>query len=211
MNWMNLSNSFLPIFCAIMFTFIPAGPLSAQQGTLDKLREKFEAGEVFRGGFMHRYIDSYTQDTTSSRGEIWVGGDKYKVRTANQTVVVDGETSMVYNENRKRLIISNYEPSEDDFAPSRILSGIDSTFTVNRQEKQGGSISLVLVSDDPFAIYQRVEVVLSPSLNPQEIVALDPADNTIVTSFENGQFIKAEQGMFHLDYPEGTEVIDMRN
>src|SRR5699024_8029194 len=114
MNWMNLSNGFLRVCSAIIFTFLLAGPLSAQQDTLDKLREKFEAGEVFQGECTQRYIDSYTHDTTSSKGEIWVGGDKYKVRTTNQTVVVDGETSMVYNDSRNRIIISNYEPSEAD-------------------------------------------------------------------------------------------------
>lgn len=195
----------------MVLTLILAGPLAAQQETLDRLREKFEAGEIFRGDFTHRYVDSYTQDTTSSSGEIWVGRDRYKVRTPNQTVVVDGETSMVYNESRNRVIISEYEPSEDDFAPSRILSGIDSTFTVSRQDEQEDTIALLLTSDDPFAIYQRVEIILSPSLNPQRIEALDPADNKIITHFENGRFIKTKQGMFQLNYPEEAEVIDMRN
>src|SRR5699024_249579 len=121
--------------------------------------------------------DSYTQDTTSSKGEIWVGKNRYKIRTPNQTVVVDGETSMVYNDNRNRVIISKYEPSEDDFAPSRILGGIDSTFTVSRQNEQDEGIKLLLVSEDPFAVYQKVEIILSSSLNPQEIKVLDPVGN----------------------------------
>lgn len=211
MSWMSLSNNFLRIYSTIFFTVVLASPLSAQQSTLEELRERFEKGEIFQGEFTHRYIDSYTQDTISSQGTIWVGEDRYKVRTQSQSVVVDGKTSMVYNDNRNRVIISNYDPTEDDFAPSRILSGIDSTFTVSHQEKQDGHIYLQLVSDDPFAIYQRVEIVLSLALNPQTIEALDPADNIIITRFEEGQFIKIRQGMFHLDYPAGAEIVDMRN
>lgn len=211
MNWMNLSNNFLRICGTIIFIVTLAGPLSAQQGTLDKLREKFEAGEIFQGEFTHQYIDSYTQDTSSSSGEIWVGKDRYKVRTQNQSVVVDGETSMVYSDNRNRVIISKYDPEEDDFAPSRILSGIDSTFTVSREEKVDNHINLLLASDDPFAIYQKVEIVLTSSLIPLSIEALDPADNLIITRFENGRFIEASRGMFRLDYPDEAEIVDMRN
>lgn len=188
-----------------------ASPLFAQQTAFDKLKERFESGEIFNAEFSHQYVDSYTQDTVSNKGSIWVGEDKYKVRTQNQSVVVDGETSMVFDDSRNRVIMSKYEPAEDDFAPSRILNGADSTYSIERQEQRQGRVYITLTSGDPFAVFKEVEITLSEELIPLKIFAQDQADNLITTTFKKGSFVAAEQSMFHLDYPEGAEIVDMRN
>jgi outer membrane lipoprotein-sorting protein len=188
-----------------------ATPLYGQESPFDKLKERFESGQVFSADFRHESIDSYTQDTVASDGWIWVGQKQYKVRTDQQSVVVNGQTSMVYDNNRNRVIISKYEPSEDDFAPSRILNGIDSTFTVTTEEWQDEQYYIRLASDDPFAIYKEVEIYLSKQLMPQKIRAVDPVDNVITTQFANGEFMSASDETFLLDYPDGAKVVDMRN
>lgn len=183
----------------------------AQPTPFDKLKQKFEQGAIFEAQFQHQTVDSYTQDTAASKGKIWVGEQQYKVRAQHQSVVVDGKTSMVYDENRNRVIISKYEPKEDDFAPSRILNGIDSTFTIEKQEQRSNQIYIRLTSDDPFAIYKQVEIFLSKALIPQKIRAVDPVDNVITTTFNNGTFVEVQSGMFELNYPENAEIIDMRD
>lgn len=211
MNWKNLKDSFLRLlltaclFCGLTVT------LNAQGDYFAQLTESFEQGNVFKAEFHHEAIDSYTQDTTASRGRIWVGKQRYKIRTNRQSVVVNGQTSMVYDSNRNRVIISKYEPSEDDFAPSRILNGIDSTFTVEVQEERKSQIYIRLSSDDPFAIYKQVEIYLSKEFVPQKIRAVDPVDNIITTTFRRGEYIESREDLFLLDYPSGAEVVDMRN
>lgn len=195
----------------LLVTAAGAVPVAAQQDAFGELKQKFERGEIFRAAFTHSYEDSFTGETSSDSGEIWVGREEYRVGTERQTVVVDGSTSMVYDEDRNRVIISLYEPEEDDFAPSRILNGIDSTFTVSEQERRGDHIYVRLTSDDSFALYQEVEIWLEESLNPVRIRALDPADNLITTEFSGGRFIAREAGMFRLDYPDSAEIVDMRN
>lgn len=196
---------------SLFFLVLIAIPSFAQQTAFDRLKNRFEQGEIFMAEFVHTYEDSYTGDSTSSKGTIWVGRDKYKVRAQNQSVVVDGETSMVFDGNRNRVIISTYEPAEDDFAPSRILNGADSTYVIESQERRDGKVFITLSSEDPFAVFKRVEIALSPELIPLSIFAVDQADNRITTTFENGSFVPLEEGMFHLDYPEGAEIVDMRN
>ena len=182
-----------------------------EEAAFERLTQRFEDGQIFTADFSHIYIDSYTDDTLSSSGRIWVGENRYKVQGKEQTVVVDGKTSMVYDENRNRVIISKYEPEEDDFAPSRILNGVDSTFTVEKQERVAGEVLILLRSQDPFALYQEVEIFLTPALVPTRIRAVDPADNLTITTFDEGSFIRMEEGMFRLEYPDGAEVVDMRN
>ena len=214
MNLTNLkANLFRAVCIAALLTMGTAlsSPLSAQQTAFDKLKQRFDNGEIFHAEFQHRYIDSYTQDTVSNKGSIWVGEDKYKVRTQNQSVVVDGETSMVFDDSRNRVILSKYEPTEDDFAPSRILNGADSTYSIESQEREDGKVFINLVSEDPFAVFQAVEITLDLELMPLRIFAKDQADNLITTTFKEGKFIAPEQGMFNLDYPEGAEIVDMRN
>lgn len=214
MNLTNLKVNFPgAIFIVALLVMATAllNPAIAQQTAFDKLKQRFDNGEIFHAEFQHQYIDSYTQDTVSNKGSIWVGEDKYKVRTQNQSVVVDGETSMVFDDTRNRVILSKYEPAEDDFAPSRILNGADSTYTIESQERQDGKVFINLISEDPFAVFQAVEITLDAELMPLRIFAKDQADNLITTSFKEGKFIAPEQGMFNLDYPEGAEIVDMRN
>lgn len=212
MNWMNLKDNHLVLIPAIMLLALTAvGPACAQQTAFGKLKQRFDDGEIFNAEFTHQYIDSYTQDTVASKGTIWVGEDKYKVRTQNQSVVIDGKTSMVFDDSRNRVIMSKYEPAEDDFAPSRILNGADSTYTLESQERRDGKVYITLVSEDPFAVFKNVKITLNGNLTPLEIFAKDQADNLITTSFKEGSFIAPKLEMFHLDYPEGAEIVDMRN
>lgn len=211
MNLTNLSDKFLRLFFLIFLCCSFAITTKAQDDPFARLKQKFQQDEIFNADFHHQSIDSYTQDTVASMGQIWVGESEYKVQTDHQSVVVNGKTSKVYDNNRNRVIISKYAPEEDDFAPSRILNGVDSTFTVQNQERRNNQIYIHLSSDDPFAIYKKVEIYLSTNLIPQKIRAVDPVDNIITTSFNQGQFIDPKEGMFVLNYPDSAEVVDMRN
>lgn len=181
----------------------------AQTPNFDQLKEKFEGGQVFRAMFNQTFTDSYTGEVTQSEGQIWLDKVRYKLKADGQVVVVDGETSKVYDPSRNRVIIDAYNPEEDDFAPSRMLSGIDSTYTVS-EEKIGDQTKITLISNDDFAVFVRVEIVIDPQFRPVEITAWDISDNEIVTTFTNGTFLTPENGLFQLEYPEDAEVVDMR-
>lgn len=211
MNLKNLTDKFLATLFIILFCLGSSLTVKAQGNPFSQLKQKFEEGTIFKADFHHQSVDSYTQDTVASRGQIWVGERQYKVQAKSQSVVVDGKMSMVYDENRNRVIVSKYEPEEDDFAPSRILNGVDSTFTVEAEEQQDNQIYIRLASDDPFAIYKKVEIYLSKALVPQKIRAVDPVDNVITTSFDEGEFISEQKNMFLLSYPDSAEIVDMRN
>lgn len=211
MSWTNSIANIIRLFACTLLFWGATTALYAQESPFSQLKDKFEDAQIFSADFHHQSVDSYTEDTLASSGWIWVGHERYKVRSDHQSIVVNGETSMVYDNNRNRVIISKYEPSEDDFAPSRILNGIDSTFTVDVEERRKDQFYIRLTSDDPFAIYKKVEIFLSEGLIPQKIRAVDPVDNIITTQFRDGKFVSAEQEMFLLDYPEGAEIVDMRN
>lgn len=213
MIWMNLTDRryFAIIFLISSFLCLGTSTIHAQQTPFDQLINRFQQGSVFHADFNHQYIDSYTGDTVATSGTIWVGEQMYKVQNSNQTVVVDGELSRVYDKNRNRVIVSTYEPAEDDFAPSRFLNGTDTTYTVEKQQEQGDEVLVTLSSSDPFSIFQQVEITLGTGQIPQKIFALDQAENRITTTFNAGEFIDPQKDLFKLQYPDGAEIIDMRS
>lgn len=215
MNWMNMKDKFLNIILTITVLVLGAGTVQAQtsgsQIAFEELTQKFEDGRVFHADFTHTYVDSYTGNTSTQSGEIWIGKESYKIVTPSQLVAVNGEISRVYDNERNRLIISEYVPEEDDFAPSRILNGVDSTYTIDQQQEIEENQIIKLSSDDPFALFRDVEIILNENGVPEKIFVIDTADNEITTTFSKGAFINRQPDMFEITYPENAEIIDMRN
>lgn len=216
MAWMTSKPDLAQLFkttvlCSLLILISGMSPVLAQSQTpnFDQLKERFDEGLVFASGFDHVYTDSYTGDVTRSNGKIWLDKVRYKLRSEGQTIVVNGETSQVYDPSRNRVIIDTYYPEEDDFAPSRMLSGIDSTYTVS-EKKDGAQTRITLATDDDFAVFVRVEILIDERSRPLTINAWDISDNKIVTTFNDGIFLKPSSGLFELDYPINAEVVDMR-
>ena len=211
MIWMNMIAKKVSILFLIFGLMAAARTGYAQQSPFEQLKEKFEDGQIFKADFSHTYVDSYTKEKTQNNGEIWVGENQYKVDSPEQLMAVNGKISRVYDKERNRVIVSTYVPEEDDFAPSRILNGIDSTYTIDQQKKEGSNYIITLHSDDPFALFQKVEITLNADFIPLKIFVRDPADNLLTTTFSGGSFVGKQDDIFELEYPADAEIIDMRN
>lgn len=207
MNLISVKGTFVFTICLVM---ISLSALHAQTPQFDELKLKFERGEIFNAAFSHEFHDSYTNERTRTEGKIWIGGEKYRVESDEQVMVVDGEISRVYDSIRNRLLISEYDEEEDDFAPSRMLQGVDETYNVQEQNSQNETL-ITLSSDDPFAIFKTVEITLDSNGNPVVILATDQVDNLLTTRFENGRFQDFDQTLFELDIPDNAERIDLRH
>jgi len=201
------------IFISYIFTLSGLFSLEANaQNTpaFDQLKLTFEDGKIFHADFSHTYEDSFTGETQHSDGVIWIGKGQYKIEGSDQVMVVDGDISRVYDRNKNRMIISDYVEEEDDFAPSRMLQGVDDSYSVSETPLDGGRTEIVLHSDDPFSIFETVTIQLTSEGHPEEIKALDQAENVLLTNFSNGTFKEPTEGLFDLDIPAGTELIDLR-
>lgn len=185
-------------------------PLNAQTPAFDLLKQKFEDGKIFNAVFSHEYEDSYTGEHSQNQGEIWIGKDSYRVVGDEQIMIVDGEISRVYDGVRNRLLISEYDEEEDDFAPSRMLQGVDDSYSVEEDSQNSGTV-ISLNSDDPFAIFITVDITIDQNGNPTLIRAVDQVENLLTTRFEAGQFQESDPALFEMDIPENAERIDLRH
>ncbi|HCD52760.1 MAG TPA: outer membrane lipoprotein carrier protein LolA, partial [Balneolaceae bacterium] len=136
--------------------------------------------------------------------------DGYRLEADDQIIVVDGALSTVYDAARNRVIISEYDAEEDDFAPSRLLSGLDETYVLAGEESSGGITTINLESNDDFAVFVGISIEVGSDLHPQKITATDFAENVIITGFSNGEFLSDAEGIFELSPPEDAEIVDMR-
>jgi len=183
---------------------------SSAQTTFEQLRSRFDEGQIFKAQFSHTYLDSYTEESTTSDGQIWINAVGYRLESEPQVIVVDGTLSQVYDGSRNRVIISDYEADEDDFAPSRMLSGIDETYTSSESDLENGNVLITLETDDDFAAFITVEIEVDANFIPIKITAYDIADNIISTIFESGEFIAEDESVFEFTHPEDAEIVDMR-
>lgn len=188
-----------------------AGQASVEERTaLERVRMKFGEGAILHAEMTHEFRDSYTGETEVTEGEIWISKEKYKVKAEQQVVLVDGELSRVYNEQQNKLVISEYEPQEDDFAPSRFFSDVEEIYTVSETFREDGHTGFVLQSDDPFEIFEEVTILLDDDLIPLEVRAVDQMENRIRTTFTNAEYLDSAESLFLLEYPENAEIVDLR-
>ncbi len=196
------------LFSLLLIVF--AVSVQAQTKVFPKLKANFENEKVFVADFEHVYYDSYTKESLTSEGKIWVSSDKYRLDSENQLLIVDGETSRVYDEVRNRVIVSDYSEEDDDFAPSRMLNGVDSTYTITEEKMTKGRTKIIMKTDDDFALYLTVEIVVNSEAIPVSITAYDFSENEIITTFKNGAFLLKNPELFELRYPQDAEIVDTR-
>lgn len=187
--------------------------ISAQSETpqFDRLKSQFENSRVFFAEFTHEYNDTFTGEQQLTTGTIWVGKDKYKMNSGSNFMLVENDISRVYDSVKNRAIISEYIEEDDDFAPSRMLQGVDNSFIVSEQQLENGQTVIRMDSEDPFSIFISVTIYLNNSGIPVRIEALDQVDNELVTAFRNGRFMDDEGDLFDFNSPDDAEWIDLRH
>jgi outer membrane lipoprotein-sorting protein len=190
--------------------------VSAQGGStgnkmFDTLRARFASGELFHSQLNHSFIDSYTGDTLTTLGEVWIDKGRYKLSMRSGLVIVDGNTSHVYNSEKNQVIISPYNPDEDDYAPSRFLHGSLKEYSIKNGANNGRNSVVVMTSDDPFALFTVIDIELDEKALPIRITAVDQSGNVIISRFSFGTFLKQDAQVFTLSYPKSAEIIDLRN
>ncbi len=199
---MNLKTSLLALSVVVLTAFGVSDALKA-------LQEKFQGGGIFRAEMEHTYRDSFTGETTLTKGTIWLAKDGYKVETGDQTILVHKGTSRVFNRTRKQLILSNYHPEEDDFAPSRFFDNDGAAYKATDRVVEGRT-SIQIRFTDPFDLLRSATIQIGAGGLPTSISAEDQADNRMTTRFTSGRFQADSIGVFKIDLPKGVEVIDLR-
>jgi len=198
--------------CLFTFIFFAANSSFSQQQTpvLDQLVQHFKDNYVLNANFQHQTIDSFTGDTTSNKGELWLTYNAYKVTTPTSNLLVKDSTSKVYDSLKNRLIISDYDSRDDDFAPSELLIDVRAEYDHISETSTGKFTTIKLISDDLFTTFKSITILLNSDNIPIKISAIDQTDNQITTKLLNPEFISFKSTFFQLNPPANAEIIDLR-
>lgn len=205
--------SLLAILVCLIALSVPFSGAAQNSETpvFDRIKQVFEEGQIFTADFSHEYKDSFTGERQLTEGTIWIGKEMYKIEGSNQRMMVDGQTSTVFDGSRNRVIVSDYIEEEDDFAPSRMLQGVDDSYAVTEEPAENGETRIRLVSDDPFSVFMEVFIYADENGHPLRIEAIDQVENELITRFGSGEFMTGDpQEIFMLEIPADAEQIDLR-
>jgi outer membrane lipoprotein-sorting protein len=208
-----MASKFKPVFLLVIFmmsTLVVAASISTDSPALTQLKTRFAEENLFRAEMSHHFTDSYTGDVTDTYGTIWFSRDKYKIDTPDQLILVKDLVSTVYNKAQKRVIISHYDPEEDEFAPSRYFASTRETYRSQDIVNNDGTTTILITSDDPFEIFSEVRIRVSRDGQPTQIDAIDQMDNEIRTTFRFGRFERVQDRVFEISYPSDAEIVDLR-
>lgn len=197
------------IALAILLITLP-GISMAQNSVFKRLKQKFDSGYIFKAHLNNQFIDSYTRDTVTSKGNIWIGKDRYKIIMKDRYILVNNMISKVYNGIKNQVIISKYDPQEDDYAPSRFLSGSEKEYKITEKPVDNFGHLIEMHSNDPFSLFKKIEIEVTNKLIPVYIKAIDQTNNITLSRFGFGSFVKPTDKMFTITYPKDAEIIDLR-
>jgi outer membrane lipoprotein-sorting protein len=198
------------VFLVFLVTFIPS--LTFAQGALDSLRNQLSIGKVFQASVKHEFFDSYTQEIQRTVGMIWIYKSGYRLEADSRIIVVSDSVSRVYHKEKNQLIISPYSPDDDDFAPSRFIEASDdeTMWEITEEKKSTAETQLLLVSEDDFAAFTKIKILLNAEFGPILVETTDSALNQNKTTFTNTVWALFSDQITQIEYPESTEIIDLR-
>jgi hypothetical protein len=206
-TWINHLIILIVFITAPVFGFQAIKPKSG----LDNLKLKLKSGQVFQATITHSYIDTFTNDTLFTIGKIWIYNDGYRLESENRIITVNDSVSKVYNSIKEQLIISPYSAIEDDFAPSRFIQASETDFNIKeKSDKAKKQWFVQLRSKDDFSLFNTIELTLDEWFGPVAVNANDQNGNVNTTLFTNAIWQDYDKKIQEIDYPESTEIIDLR-
>lgn len=137
--------------------------------------------------------------------------ESYRIDLPMQLIISNGKTLWNYNKKQNKLIIDNYQKTNDNIfsinyllfdvpAKSNVSSAMDNKFK-----------KIILIPKDIALPYQRIEITLNENNLISKILAIDNTDITYQISFENYKLNqKFQTEFFEFSATEGIKVIDLR-
>lgn len=200
-----------------LLAFVPR--LSAQDAEeiFGRLKGTYESIDALRAEFSQTMSSEFLDEEATSNGLLIASGEKYRVETAGQTLVTDGEVTWVYMPSQKQVLINDNTDDEATFSVSEFLFNYDDKFEFSdvRTETLDGEehylVSLVPRSSNAFF----TEATLSMRARDNMVTRLEVVDvngTRMVFRLKNIQINPSLEGdVFSFTPPEGAEVVDLRS
>ena len=182
-----------------------------------RLQQKYNDLDGLRAEFTQTMTSAYSDGQASSSGTLTLAGDRYRIETASQVLVANGEETYVYLPEQKQVIINDVVEDESAFTPSEFLLNYDERFNVGSVEAVtlGGQkhFKLTLTPKSSSSFFQTATLWLRDRDDViTRLEVLDVNETRMVFELKNVEFNpKLSATTFRFTPPSGVEVIDLRS
>lgn len=189
-----------------------AGQAQAQSSAdvLQRLRAAYEGMDALRAQF--------TQEVAGARmsGTITLQGDRYRIETAEQTLVTDGRTAWAYSPSDNQVLVNTADPEDMAFAPNAFFTRYPDRFevSVTGQETVRGArhdVLRLVPREQGLPVREVTMWVRGTDSIPTRVRVRDTYGTTMtfdLTDLQVNPRLAADT--FRFQAPSGAEVIDLR-
>jgi chaperone LolA len=192
-------------------------PAAAQSdtGLLEQVQARYESITDIQASFVQT-IESDFSSTRRTTGTLYLAGARYRVETAQQTFVTDGETTWIYAPNQEQVVVNDAATDGSELTPETFFTDYADRYAVaaSRDTTTGGTTYRVLdlKPSAPTASFDDVTLWVNPaSLIIERLQVTDPNGNRIAIRLND---VQVNPGLpddtFRFSAPDGTEVVDLR-
>jgi outer membrane lipoprotein carrier protein len=113
---------------------------------LEAMSKKYKNMSGFKAKFVSSMENAERGIKESAEGEIIVKGGKFNLKMGNQEIINNGKTVWTYTKESNEVLISNYEPDEDDITPTNIFSMYQNgyKYILLSEHQEGGKVFNVI-------------------------------------------------------------------
>lgn len=206
-----------PFFAALVALLLGAGAAQAQSADtlIRRLEEKYDSEQALRAEFTQTV--SQGGQTNALSGTLTLQGDRYRVKTDQQTLVTNGETTWIYTPAREQVLVNDYVKDETAFSPSKFFDGYRERYRVTnvRTATRDGQSHRVLTlkPKEQGAFFREVTLWMRASdAVVTRLVVQDANQSTMTFTLRNVTFgVPTTASTFRFDAPQGADVVDLRS
>lgn len=118
------------------------------QEILDAMSQKYKEMSSFKAKFTYTLENDNSKIKESSKGEIFVKGNKFKLKLGEHEIINNGTTVWTYMKESNEVNVSSYEPEDDDLNPTKIYT----------MYKKGYKYILLSEHNDQGKVYSTVDL-----------------------------------------------------
>ncbi|MBN1338571.1 MAG: outer membrane lipoprotein carrier protein LolA [Bacteroidales bacterium] len=184
---------------------------------IDRVITKTEAYKSFKAEFIHVMKNAEAGIDESNEGELYVMGDKYRLKIAGQLVICNGATSWTYIPDAGEVQINSVEDTDEAITPANLLTSYNKDYKskfIRESFQYGTTVNIIDLTPAEGKSYYKVRLIIDKGKEQiLEITIFDKNGSTysyIVNKFEPNVDVKESDFTFNpADYPD-VDVVDMR-
>ncbi len=209
--------SFVALSMIVLFAGQQSVAAQSSAELVEQLRAKYDQVELMRARFTQRITSPFGDILPENRGSLILEGNRYRVETAIQTFVTNGETTWIYDASEKQVLINDFVDDETTFSISNFLDNFHSDYEVLNTSvvhMDGAKHHLLrlqsLVND---AFFKEVSIWMREADHViTRLKVIDVNDAVLEFTLDNIEINpQLEADPFTFTPPNDAEVIDLRS